>query len=937
MCNKYFDRIYLNYLNKKLCIKYAQFFIIVLISIFFTHNSFAQSSIDSIKTKKQIDEIDSLNKITQNLLDSNQIETASDFTDHAWELANIISYDLGKAICLHNKARISDLRGIYSQAVRNYLESNTILNGLENSQNEIITDNLIAVGDIYLKQNALQTASEYYMEAHDVFNKINDVKRQIEVLKKAGEIFIELEEYDDAITNYEKILNLYKIQSHVLGQVTTLSKLINIYNLDKNYQYSLSRNKELLEIYNNINDSVGLATTFNNIGFTNSKLGYFEAALENYLNAYNIDKKIYGEGIENEKTLLNIGITYQNLGRLEQAIDYLLDVLRIKVGQNDWVGAAKIHDLIAKVYIQNKDYHNANEHADDAVEKAKEGGSGEILAEAYSIKSEVLQSYGDYEEALQYYKLHLAVRDSLLRVKNLETERLRKLNEELDKKDQELREKLADEQRQDFINKQLMQNLQLLEAEKEIQEYVRKEEQLENDKKLRQVELEIQKLRILNLEEEKRRKELEIKDRERSREEEIRKSEMLEAKNKLQQAELQKKESALMLKQKEIELKSQISKVGKIIFICVLIGLIMTLMWLFTARRQNKILAKQKDEIKGKNTELELKTEEVLTQSENLKRANEEIIKSHDELEKKNVEIEEQNLKLGKQRDAIEKSFKKLADTHQKLQTAQSKLIESEKMASLGQLTAGIAHEINNPINFISGNINPLKRDIADIKKLLEKVKCFENGFNKDELINEIKSISNLIELDLLIGEVDDLLFGIEEGALRTKEIVLGLRNFSRLDENDYKLADLNQGLLSTVTLLKNKMRDHIQLHTNFGNIPKVDCLPGQINQVFMNIVNNAIQAINGDGNIYIKTSMYDDDYVEVAIKDDGKGIDEKIKNRIFDPFFTTKDVGEGTGLGLSISYGIIKEQHNGDILVESKKDIGTEFKIYLPVRQNKT
>ncbi|MBT33702.1 MAG: hypothetical protein CMO01_28905 [Thalassobius sp.] len=919
-------------LNSSVAFAY-RFVMFFALCCFVLNTAFSQSPSDSLVIKK----VDNLNLLTEDLLNQNRIEEALAMSDSSWVLANLVSYNYGKALCLQNKALINGKREVYTIAVRNYLEANSLLISTDSADYNLLTNNLIAVAEIYEKQNAMQTATEYYNEAYTIYNKEKNFDGQIEVLTKAGNINIALKDYDDAITSFERILNIYKIQSHILGQLKTLSKLINIYNLNSNYRFALARNQELLSIYSAIKDTVGLAATYNNIGFTHSKLGDYEKALDNYMQAYELDEKIYGDGIENEKTLLNIGITYQNLGKPDLAIDYLNEVLEIKDGKNDWVGAAKIHDLIAKVYLQNKDFHNANEHAESAIEKSQTGGSGEVLAEAYSLKSEILQYYGDYEEALQYYKMHLSVRDSILRERNVETERLRKLNEELDRKDQELREKLAEEQRQDFVNKQLMQNVQLLEAEKEIQEYVRKEEQLENDKKIRQVELELQRLKIINLEEEQRRKELEIKDRERSRIEELRKSEMLEAKNKLQQADLQKKETALMLKQKELELKNQVSMVGKIIFLFVIIGFIMTIMWLYTARRQNKILAVQKDEINNKNIELEHKTEEVLTQSENLKKANEEIIKSHDELERKNNEIEKQNTELADQRDAIRNSYSQLEDTLRQLKTAQIKLIESEKMASLGQLTAGIAHEINNPINFISGNINPLKRDIADIKQLLEKVRGFENGYNKDELISDIKQLCSHLELDILIGEVDDLLFGIEEGALRTKEIVLGLRNFSRLDENDYKLADINQGMISTITLLKSKMRDRIELHTDFGNIPKVDCLPGQINQVFMNIVNNAIQAIDGKGNIFIKTSMHNEKTVTVEIKDDGSGIDNNIKNRIFDPFFTTKDVGEGTGLGLSISYGIIKEQHQGDITVESEKEKGTTFKIFLPIRQKKT
>ncbi len=845
-------------------------------------------------------------------------ETAERGADQAWNISISNGYEYARAWILQQRAKISQHRQAYDQAVRHFLESNTLLESSEKIDKEKIAQNLLGIGEVYEAQKAHQTASEYYTQAAKVFEDKSDWQMQVTALQKAGGIFKELEAYENAAENFSTILRLYKIRENILGQIKTLGELIDIQNLKENYEESLSLNKELLEIFIDIGDSTGMTSTYNNMGFNYSRLGQHEEALEAFKKSYELDKQLYGSDLENLNTLLNIGIAYQNLGNTTQSIEYLLLALEIKEGQNDWVGAASIHDLISKVYLQNEDYHNANLHVESAIQIAEDNSEVTLLSEAYNIKSDILQKFGDYEEALHYYRMHLSMQDSLMNVKELESERLRKLNEELDRKDQELREKIAEEQRQDIINQQLRQRLKLVEAESEIADFARKEELFERKRLMDEIEAENQRLKIAQLEAEKQKKESEIREREALR---IKEQNEFENQRKLQQAELQKKEDEIKLQQKELQLKEQTSRIGKIIFAFVFVSLIMSILWLLTARKQNKRLAKQKDEIKLTNAELEQKTEEVLTQAESLRKANEEISKSHEELET--------------QRDAIRESYKKLEETYQRLQTAQTKLIESEKMASLGQLTAGIAHEINNPINFISGNINPLKRDISDIKELLEKIKHFQNGYDKDVLIADINHLSKEIELDVLIKEVDDLLLGIEEGAKRTKEIVLGLRNFSRLDENDYKLVDINQGIESTITLLKNKMRDRITLHTDLGNLPKVDCLPGQLNQVFMNIINNAIQAIKGKGNIYINTFLDNDEQVKVAIRDDGDGIDEHIKNKIFDPFFTTKDVGEGTGLGLSISYGIVKEQHNGNIEVDSKKGEGTTFVITLPLKQN--
>jgi two-component system, NtrC family, sensor kinase len=311
------------------------------------------------------------------------------------------------------------------------------------------------------------------------------------------------------------------------------------------------------------------------------------------------------------------------------------------------------------------------------------------------------------------------------------------------------------------------------------------------------------------------------------------------------------------------------------------------------------------------------------------------------EKQKKNIEaakneINENMIILDKQKNEIEEKNSELNIVLTNLKETQQQLVQSEKMASLGQLTAGVAHEINNPINFVSANIKPLKEDLEDLVSYLNfyrntiKEKGLEDAFGgKEKMPNED-------EINTVLKEVDDLLRGIEEGAIRTAEIVKGLRNFSRHDQDALKKASLNEGIESTLTLLHSTYKDRIDIVKDLGNIPEVECFPGQINQVFMNILSNAIQAINDKGKIFVSTTIAPENKVCVTISDTGGGIPENIQSKIFDPFFTTKDVGKGTGLGLSISYGII-QKHNGTIEVSSKQGEGTIFVITLPVEQKIT
>ncbi|MDI1322834.1 MAG: 7TM diverse intracellular signaling domain-containing protein [Algoriphagus sp.] len=298
--------------------------------------------------------------------------------------------------------------------------------------------------------------------------------------------------------------------------------------------------------------------------------------------------------------------------------------------------------------------------------------------------------------------------------------------------------------------------------------------------------------------------------------------------------------------------------------------------------------------------------------------------------------IREQNTML---EEKVTIRTEELEQALRNLQNTQSQLVNQEKMASLGQLTAGIAHEINNPINFVSSNIAPLKRDIKDI---MEVINFYRETGEKEFSPNSVKQAKKLeedLELDYVLDEVDQLLKGMEDGAKRTVEIVKGLRLFSRVDEQDIKKVDLHDGINSTIILLNSSIPGKIRIIRDFGELPLVECLAGKINQVFMNIINNAVHALADhletikDPKIEIRTKAFSD-HIVVEIEDNGPGMPPQVKQKIFEPFFTTKAVGKGTGLGLSIVYSII-ENHKGSLEVISEEGQGTTFKISLPIYQS--
>ncbi len=357
--------------------------------------------------------------------------------------------------------------------------------------------------------------------------------------------------------------------------------------------------------------------------------------------------------------------------------------------------------------------------------------------------------------------------------------------------------------------------------------------------------------------------------------------------------------------------------------------------------------------------------------------AEEALLSARDDLqrqvEERTAELQAMNARLlqdirDRQRveDALRLSEGQLRQQAQQLQKAlhelqqtQSQLIQAEKMSSLGQLVAGIAHEINNPVNFIYGNLSYAGQYIEDLLRLLDLYRkaC---PIPTPEIVEQ----SETVDLDFLMADLPKLLDSMKLGAERIRQIVLSLRNFSRLDEADKKRVDIHEGIDSTLLILQHRLKAKpghppIEVIKDYGVLPPVDCYAGTLNQVFMNVLSNAIDALeqanrlrnaaHGDDKVLpmpnsqcplpairIRTEMIEGERVVVRISDNGVGMPESVRSRLFEPFFTTKPVGKGTGLGLSISYQIVVEKHHGHLECVSESGKGTEFIIEIPVKQAK-
>ena len=775
-------------------------------------------------------------------------------------------------------AQLLDKKGDLNNVIKIYIELIRVLE--KNQLYNLLADAYYSLGNEYVKYELSNKAIGYYLLSNDYYDKSEKTDKQIQTLTLLGTLYAETGSLSQAEQYLWEAINKTKKYDPELDISPLLSDLVTVYDKMGDEKKKLDVNQQLFNIAKKKSDLVAIATSLNNLGYNYAALGNYEKALIHFQNSYYTNTLINQPDTKKALGLTNIGITYHHLGRDAIAVDTLISALRLWEKDDNWQKIAEINNTIARIYLNLKEYQLSEEYTYDAIEAATKTNKPDLLKDSYEIFSQTYQERDDFENALFYYKKYLKLDDS---IQNLVFTREKEIKQ------------------REFNAERAEKELSLIIADREVKDLGVRQLQLETEANQKEIALLKGSQELQALEKERALQDLKITQQALEAEKKDREIEYLQQQQELQRLVLARKEAEEkeqnQLKEQELEriiLRKKLSfmTIGLLIIILILI-----IIGYLQKRRDNKLLSKQKESI--------LKINEAL---------------------------KEKNEQIARQRDEMKHSFDELHNTVEKLKKTQNQLVEAEKMASLGQLTAGIAHEINNPINFVSSNVNPLRMNLAELKEILEIYRnATENGI-ENEKIFAAKELEKKYDLDYLLKEVDLLLGGISEGANRTKEIVLGLRNFSRIDEHELRSASIHESLDSTLILLQNTFKNRIDVEKDYDeNLQSIECYPGQLNQVFMNIINNAIQSIVGKGKIFIKSKKIKGRAV-IWIKDTGKGIQKDHLNKIFDPFFTTKEVGEGTGLGLSISYGII-QQHKGDIKVNSKPGQGTTVKISLPIK----
>jgi signal transduction histidine kinase/tetratricopeptide (TPR) repeat protein len=736
-------------------------------------------------------------------------------------------------------------------------------------------------------------------------SKPNEENRRLLALHAAtlrlmASVYDDLEQNDLAIEFYQKSLG-FLVQIDDKANITKcLNNIGVVYYLQGNYEPAIEYFNRSVSVAEELNDKMQISRCYNNIGNIMQYQGNYDKAIDYYHKSLKIKEELNDlKGMA--LCLNNIGVIHRIQKNYPQAIEYYQKSLKIAEDLDDKLTISRCYNNIGSLYhVQGKN-DQALEYYLKALKISEEIGNKHLMIGNYNNIGLILKAQGNYSKAIEYFSKTLKFSEDIGDKNGMAMVfgNIASLNTTLA---DSTAKKLIPEERKAYLLKAVEYGNKAFNLATEINALP-----LVNESAaiLMQVYFKLENYRMAY-----EFSEIFISTKDSMyRDEKTKSITEIQTKYETEKKQQEIEKQQLIIDKQEADNQKQ--RVQRDFFIA---GSILLALLALLAMRGYQQKKRSNSIISEKSTQLE---------------------KTNKELHEKNVEIEFQRNSLAELNAELHSINEEILAQKEELERTQKQLIQSEKMASIGVLTAGIAHEINNPVNFVYAGVNSLKRDFADIEWILHTIDEIETKQERAaEIVKQIIEKNKELDFGGTFRAMIETMNDVQNGAERTSKIVEGLREFSRSEQDELVGTNINRTIDGVLLLLQNKFDGRIEVRKDFDPLlPEIECKPGKINQVIMNLVANAIDAIRNEGVIEIATRLENRNCI-ITVKDNGEGIPEKDLAKIFDPFFTTKPVGKGVGLGLSIAYAIVQE-HNGAIEVSSTPEVGTEIIVTIPERKD--
>ena len=789
----------------------------------------------------------------------------------------------------------------YKEATNYFLQ--IIIEATQRNNNAIAADGYYALANVFSEMGAFTRSAETYKSSADLFSDLGNQEKLLETLTGTAFNYKFGRDYANATRYLDQLLRLADNDPFYTSYFN--EQLLEIYYDEEDWNKSIIAAEVVYKYKKSTGSRADKSAITRRLSLLYSRVENFNRALKLANEALDLAPA----SIEGNRAL---GLAQLVGGDTDQAINTLNQTLNLVIASPNAVQKALVYTNLSEAYLNKNDIESAKTAIVQAGKIAETMSDRKIKMEVYETAAQIGSKTGDQNMVRKYQQqfndeqaaLSSERRSASAKVnradnlaKRYESDFTLTITQEISKSSVQKSQQLSFENAQRQKQLQLKQN-ELADSRKENEELREAYRVIDSLSEVNKRYAETYKLQAQDI-----RLERDSIDAER-----------IMAMTETQKTQLLLDQQERLTDQEKVQ-KTQQRQLFIVAIASIILILLAVLFAFYKTNESRKIIKAQKNN-------LEDQQKIISKRNSQLKKSSNHLLKSNNDLKRAKNHLKDSLSKEQMMRSELEKINSELKNT-------QVQLIHAEKMSSLGQLTAGIAHEINNPINFVLNSANIIGMNFEDIKEILDHILAAEDG---DKIVTFLHTL-DIEELQDSIEIIIEMLGNLKYGADRVTEIVKGLRTFSRFDEAEIKTVDIHENLESSLLILHNKYSDqNIVIEKEFDtSLPEIECYPGQLNQVFVNIINNAIDVLaDKDKPVITISTVYEGDKAIIGIEDNGTGIPAEIQEKIFDPFFTTKDVGKGTGLGLSISHSII-QQHSGTIKVDSKLGEGTKFTIVLP------